>query len=32
MAFVNVWISGAIYIAVALMWFIPDPRIEGTIH
>jgi uncharacterized membrane protein len=28
MAFVNVWVSGAIYAAVALMWVIPDPRIE----
>jgi uncharacterized membrane protein len=30
-AFVNTWISVAIYIAVALMWFIPDKRIENTI-
>jgi uncharacterized membrane protein len=27
-AFVNPWISAAIYVAVALMWLIPDPRIE----
>ena len=27
-AFVNTWISVAIYAAVALMWLIPDPRIE----
>ena len=27
-AFVNQWISGAIYAGVALMWLIPDPRIE----
>jgi uncharacterized membrane protein len=32
MAFVNAWISGAIYIAVALMWLVPDPRIERAIH
>ncbi len=28
LAFVNPLISGAIYVAVALMWFIPDRRIE----
>ena len=28
LAFVNSWISIAIYILVALMWFIPDRRIE----
>ena len=28
MAFVNPWISAAIYVAVALMWLVPDPRIE----
>ena len=27
-AFVNAWISAAIYVAVALMWLAPDPRIE----
>ena len=27
-AFVNAWISAAIYVAVALMWLVPDPRIE----
>ena len=26
--FVNTWISVAIYASVALMWLIPDPRIE----
>jgi uncharacterized membrane protein len=31
LAFVNVWISCAIYVAVAAMWIIPDPRIEKTI-
>jgi uncharacterized membrane protein len=31
MAFVNVWISGAIYAAVAAMWIIPDPRIEHNV-
>ena len=28
MAFVNTWISDALYVAVALMWLIPDRRIE----
>jgi uncharacterized membrane protein len=27
-AFVQPWLSAAIYTAVALMWLIPDPRIE----
>jgi len=31
LAFVNPWISVAIYMAVAVMWFIPDPRIERTV-
>jgi uncharacterized membrane protein len=28
LAFVNSWISEAIYLGVALMWLVPDPRIE----
>jgi uncharacterized membrane protein len=32
MAFVNPWISTAIYVAVALMWLIPDPRIEKHVR
>jgi uncharacterized membrane protein len=27
-AFVNSWIAEAIYLIVALMWLVPDPRIE----
>lgn len=27
-AFLNTWISDALYVAVALVWFVPDPRIE----
>ena len=27
-AFVRPWIAGALYVAVALMWLVPDPRIE----
>jgi uncharacterized membrane protein len=29
MAFVNQWISDALYVAVALVWLVPDRRIEG---
>jgi uncharacterized membrane protein len=32
LAFVNQFLSDAIYVAVALMWFIPDRRIEKTIQ
>jgi len=28
LAFVRPWIAGALYVIVAIMWFIPDPRIE----
>jgi uncharacterized membrane protein len=31
-AFTNEWISGGIYIFVALMWLIPDTRIERIIN
>ena len=31
LAFVNQWISDAIYIAVALIWLVPDQRIESTL-
>jgi uncharacterized membrane protein len=30
LAFVNQWISDAIYVSVALMWLVPDPRIERS--
>jgi uncharacterized membrane protein len=30
LAFVHVWISDALYIAVALIWLVPDRRIEAT--
>ena len=30
LAFVNQWISDALYVAVALMWLIPDRRIEKS--
>lgn len=32
LAFVNQWISDAIYVSVAIIWFIPDPRIENKIN
>jgi uncharacterized membrane protein len=27
-AFIHPWIAGALYVAVAMMWLVPDPRIE----
>ena len=32
LAFVNQWIADALYVLVALMWLIPDRRIERKIH
>lgn len=32
LAFVNQWIADAIYIAVAVMWLVPDRRIEKKIE
>jgi uncharacterized membrane protein len=31
LAFVNVWLACAIYVCVAAMWIVPDPRIERTV-
>lgn len=31
MAFVSQWVSDALYVLVALMWLIPDRRIEATL-
>ena len=31
LAFYNSWISGALFVAVALIWFIPDRRIEKVV-
>ena len=28
LAFVNQWLSVALYVSVALTWLVPDPRIE----
>ena len=30
-SFLHVWISGALYIAVALIWLVPDRRIESRL-
>jgi uncharacterized membrane protein len=32
MAFVNQWISDVLYVLVALMWLIPDKRIESSVR
>ena len=31
LAFVNEWFSDAIYVLVAMMWLVPDPRIESML-
>jgi uncharacterized membrane protein len=31
LSFVNRWLGLAVYVAVALMWLIPDPRVERTL-
>jgi uncharacterized membrane protein len=32
LAFINEWISDALYVAVALMWLVPDRRIESRLN
>jgi uncharacterized membrane protein len=32
LAFLREWIADAIYVAVALMWLVPDPRIEARLR
>jgi uncharacterized membrane protein len=32
LAFVNPWIASAIYVFVALLWLIPEPRIERELE
>jgi uncharacterized membrane protein len=32
LAFVNAWMAVAIYVGVALMWLVPDKRIEKQLH
>jgi uncharacterized membrane protein len=31
LAFVNQWLSDALYVLVAVMWLIPDPRVERAV-
>ena|SRR5689334_13016723 len=31
LAFLNQWISDALYVAVAMLWFVPDRRIESKL-
>ena len=31
LAFVNPWLSDVLFVAVALMWLAPDPRIERAL-
>ena len=32
LAFVHAWVAAAIYVGVALMWLVPDRRIERHLH
>jgi uncharacterized membrane protein len=32
LCYVNSWIAVALYITVAIMWLVPDRRIENTLH
>jgi uncharacterized membrane protein len=32
LAFVNQWVSDGLYVLVALMWLVPDKRIESTLN
>jgi uncharacterized membrane protein len=32
LAYVSPWIAGSIYVLVALIWLMPDPRIETVVH
>lgn len=32
LAFVSPWISGLLYIAIAMLWIVPDSRIEKQLH
>jgi uncharacterized membrane protein len=32
LAFVDQWLSDAIYATVAIIWFVPDKRLEETVH
>lgn len=32
LAFMNIWVSGAIFVLVAIIWLVPDSRIEKTLR
>ena len=32
LAFVNQWIADVLYVSVAVLWFVPDPRIERHVR
>ena len=32
LAFVSPWIAVVLYVAIALMWFVPDRRIESVVN
>jgi len=32
LAFVRPWMAIVVYVAVALMWLVPDPRIESRLR
>lgn len=32
LAFVSAWIAGGLYVLVAILWLVPDRRIERTIR
>ena len=32
LSFVQPWIACACYVSVAIMWLLPDPRIEKAMH
>lgn len=32
LSFVNAWISCALYVAVALLWIVPDRRVESRVR
>jgi hypothetical protein len=32
LAFVREWAADAIYVTIALMWFVPDRRIESRVR
>jgi hypothetical protein len=32
LAFVNVWLSDGLYVLVALIWLVPDSRIEKNVQ